>query len=35
KNEAADLVYHLLVLLSEKEISLSEVVRVLEKRHKR
>ncbi len=34
KNEAADLIYHLLVLLSAKEIHLSEVVRVLEERHK-
>jgi phosphoribosyl-ATP pyrophosphohydrolase/phosphoribosyl-AMP cyclohydrolase len=33
KNEAADLIYHLLVLLKEKNVSLSEVVAVLENRH--
>lgn len=32
--EAADLMYHLLVLLAHKEYSLSEVIGVLEKRHK-
>ncbi len=34
KEESADLLYHLLVLLAEKEISLNEVINVLEKRHK-
>lgn len=34
KEESADLLYHLLVLLTEKEISLNDVVKVLEKRHK-
>ena len=34
KNEAADLVFHLLVLLEEKNVSLEEVIRVLEKRHR-
>jgi phosphoribosyl-AMP cyclohydrolase / phosphoribosyl-ATP pyrophosphohydrolase len=33
-NEAADLMYHLLVLLSAKNYKLSDVVKVLEKRHK-
>lgn len=33
KNEAADLLYHLLVLLEAKQISLSEVIEVLKKRH--
>lgn len=33
--EAADLMYHLLVLLSEKGASLSEVVEVLKERHSR
>ena len=33
--EAADLVYHFLVLLSEKDTSLSEVVDVLKARHSR
>ncbi len=33
KNEAADLVFHLLVLLEEKDISLTEVIAVLESRH--
>ena len=33
RNEAADLIYHLLVLLEEKEIPLAEVVKVLEARH--
>ena len=32
-NEAADLMYHLLVLLSAKNCSINEVVKVLEKRH--
>jgi phosphoribosyl-ATP pyrophosphohydrolase/phosphoribosyl-AMP cyclohydrolase len=32
-NEAADLVYHLLVLLNHKGLSLGDVVRVLEARH--
>lgn len=33
-NEAADLTYHLLVLLSHKGYRLEDVVEVLEKRHK-
>jgi phosphoribosyl-ATP pyrophosphohydrolase/phosphoribosyl-AMP cyclohydrolase len=33
KNEAADLLYHLLVLLVEKNIPLNEVIAVLKKRH--
>lgn len=33
-NEVSDLLYHLLVLLEEKEIKLSEVIANLEKRHK-
>jgi len=32
-NEAADLMYHLLVLLAAKDKSLTDVVKVLEKRH--
>lgn len=34
KNEAADLLYHFLVLLEAKDIRLSEVVEVLKSRHK-
>jgi len=34
KNEAADLLYHLLVLFAEKEIELKEVLDALEKRKK-
>ena len=34
KNEAADLLYHLLVLLAEKDISLNEVEEVLKNRRK-
>ena len=33
KEETSDLLYHLLVLLAEKEISLSEINEVLRKRH--
>ena len=33
--EAADLVYHLLVLLSARELGISDVVGVLEQRHSR
>lgn len=33
KNEAADLIFHLLVLLEEKDIPLADVVEVLKKRH--
>ncbi len=33
--EAADLLFHFLVLLEQKEIGLDEVVKVLEKRHKK
>jgi phosphoribosyl-ATP pyrophosphohydrolase/phosphoribosyl-AMP cyclohydrolase len=32
-DEAADLVYHLLVLLRSKNLSLDDVIRVLETRH--
>jgi phosphoribosyl-ATP pyrophosphohydrolase/phosphoribosyl-AMP cyclohydrolase len=34
KNEAADLIFHLLVLLEAKNVSLNDVIGVLEKRHK-
>jgi phosphoribosyl-AMP cyclohydrolase / phosphoribosyl-ATP pyrophosphohydrolase len=34
KNEAADLLYHLLVLLAEKDISLNEIEEVLKNRRK-
>jgi phosphoribosyl-ATP pyrophosphohydrolase/phosphoribosyl-AMP cyclohydrolase len=34
KEETADLLYHLLVLLAEKKVSLNEIMSVLEKRHK-
>ena len=34
RNEAADLVFHLLVLLEEKEIPLADVISVLEARHR-
>lgn len=33
-NEAADLTYHLLVLLSAKECGIQDVVSILEERHK-
>ena len=33
KNESADLLFHLLVLFAEKNISLNEVIDVLKKRH--
>ncbi len=33
-NEAADLVYHLFVLLSAKNCNINDVVEILEKRHK-
>ena len=33
RNEAADLMYHFLVLLEEKEIPLEDVIQVLEERH--
>lgn len=33
KNEAADLLFHLMILLEAKDMSLKEVVEVLEKRH--
>jgi phosphoribosyl-ATP pyrophosphohydrolase/phosphoribosyl-AMP cyclohydrolase len=33
-NEAADLMYHLLVLLAAKNYKLSDVVNVLQERHK-
>lgn len=35
KNEAADLLFHLLVLLEAKNVDLDEVIQVLEERHKR
>ena len=34
KNEAADLVYHFLILLEEKNIDLDEVIDILHERHK-
>ena len=34
-SESADLIYHLLVLLAEKDIALEEVVRELEGRHRK
>lgn len=34
-NEAADLMYHLLVLLTEKNMRIEDVVKVLEERHKK
>lgn len=34
KNETADLLFHLLVLLREKNISLADVITVLQERHK-
>jgi len=34
KEETSDLLYHMLVLLAEKKITLNEVMDVLEKRHK-
>lgn len=34
KNESADLLFHLLVLFAEKNISLNEVLNVLKERHK-
>jgi phosphoribosyl-ATP pyrophosphohydrolase/phosphoribosyl-AMP cyclohydrolase len=34
KNEAADLLFHLLVLLEAKDVKLGEVVDVLRERHK-
>ena len=34
KNECADMLYHLLVLLEAKDTSLGEVVEVLAERHK-
>lgn len=34
KNEAADLIYHYLVLLAAKEVSFAEVIEVLRQRHK-
>jgi phosphoribosyl-ATP pyrophosphohydrolase/phosphoribosyl-AMP cyclohydrolase len=33
KNEAADLLYHYLVLLTAKNMQLSDIIEVLEKRH--
>ncbi len=33
-NEAADLVYHLLVLLSVKNYRIEDVIKILKKRHK-
>ena len=34
KNEAADLVYHLLVLLADADLELADVIDVLKARHK-
>ena len=34
KGEAADLIFHFLVLLEEKQIDLDEIIAVLEERHK-
>jgi len=34
KEEIADLLYHLLVLIADKDVSLVEIMEVLEKRHK-
>lgn len=34
KNEVADLLYHVLVLLEEKDVSLNEVEEILKQRHK-
>jgi len=34
-NEAADLIYHTLVLLMDRDLSLGDVVQVLETRHQR
>ena len=33
KNEAADLIFHLLILLEEKEVSLEDVIAILQERH--
>jgi len=35
KEETSDLIYHLLVLLAEKNISLNEISEVLRKRHQK
>ena len=35
KEEAADLLYHLLVLLVNREIALKDVISILEQRHKK
>jgi len=34
KNEAADLLFHFMVLLNEKDIAFNEILRVLEERHR-
>ncbi len=34
KNEAADLIYHLLVLIAEKDLSIDDIIAVLKKRHR-
>ena len=34
KEETADLLYHLIVLLTEKELSFNDIANVLERRHK-
>ena len=34
KNEAADLIYHLLILLKTKEVNLESIEEVLKDRHK-
>src|SRR5699024_10852947 len=35
KNEASDLLYHLMVLLQDQSLSLSDVIDCLQKRHKK
>jgi phosphoribosyl-ATP pyrophosphohydrolase/phosphoribosyl-AMP cyclohydrolase len=35
KNEAADLLFHFLILLEQKGVDLDEIITILEKRHKR
>jgi phosphoribosyl-ATP pyrophosphohydrolase/phosphoribosyl-AMP cyclohydrolase len=35
KNETADLIFHLLILLNAKKVKFSEILEVLEERHKK